>query len=105
MNQHLLFEIGVEEIPSGYMTPVLKDLKAQACRLFEEQRIAFSGVRTFGTPRRLTLHVERLEQSQGDLVREVVGPARAVAFDPEGRPTKAALGFARAQGSRWRPCA
>src|SRR5574337_1246191 len=98
MTQDLLFEIGIEEIPSSYMTSALKDLKTQACRLFEEQRITFSGVRTFGTPRRLTLHVERLEQSQGDLVREVVGPSRAAAFDPEGRPTKAAFGFARAQG-------
>src|SRR5574337_949212 len=98
MTQDLLLEIGTEEIPSGYMMPALKDLKAQACRLFEGQRIAFSGVRTFGTPRRLTLHIERLEQSQGDLVREVVGPSRVAAFDPEGRPTKAAQGFARAQG-------
>lgn len=98
MTQELLLEIGIEEIPSGYMTPALKDLKAQACRLFEGQRIAFSGARTFGTPRRLTLHVERLEQTQGDLVREVVGPARTAAFDPEGRPTRAALGFARAHG-------
>ena len=65
MTQDLLFEIGTEEIPSSYMTSVLKDLEAQACRLFEEQRIAFSGVRTLGTPRRLTLYVERLDQSQG----------------------------------------
>ncbi|PWB48568.1 MAG: glycine--tRNA ligase subunit beta [Candidatus Methylomirabilota bacterium] len=98
MTQELLFEIGIEEIPSGYLMPALKDLEAQARRLFEEQRIAFKDVRTFGTPRRLVLYVERLEQNQGDLVREVVGPARAAAFDPEGRPTKAALGFARAQG-------
>lgn len=98
MIQDLLFEIGIEEIPSSYMTPALKDLEAQACRLFEEYRIAYTGVRVFGTPRRLTLHVERLDQNQGDLVREVVGPSRVAAFDPEGRPTKAALGFARAQG-------
>ncbi|MDD5559171.1 glycine--tRNA ligase subunit beta [Candidatus Methylomirabilis sp.] len=96
MTQDLLFEIGTEEIPSSYMTSILKDLEAQACRLFAEQRIAFSGVRTFGTPRRLTLYVERLDQSQDDLVREVVGPSSAVAFDQEGRPTKAAHGFARA---------
>ncbi|HWR21491.1 MAG TPA: glycine--tRNA ligase subunit beta [Verrucomicrobiae bacterium] len=97
MTQDLLFEIGTEEIPSSYITSILKDLEAQACRLFEEQRIAFSGMRTLGTPRRLTLYVERLDQSQGDLVREVVGPSRAVAFDQDGLPTKAALGFAKAQ--------
>ncbi len=98
MAKDLLFEIGTEEIPSGYMAAALKDLEAVACRLFEDQRIAFSGVRTLGTPRRLTLHIERLEETQGDLVREVVGPPKAVAFDQEGHPTKAAVGFARAHG-------
>ncbi|MGH7430001.1 MAG: glycine--tRNA ligase subunit beta, partial [Candidatus Methylomirabilaceae bacterium] len=98
MTKDLLFEIGTEEIPSGYMAPALKDLEAEARRLFQEQRVAFSGVRTFGTPRRLVLYVERLEETQSDRVREIIGPARSVAYDQEGRPTKAALGFARAQG-------
>jgi glycyl-tRNA synthetase beta chain len=98
MTKELVFEIGTEEIPSGYMTPALRDLEAEACRLFQEERITFSGVRTLGTPRRLALYVERLEETQSDRVREVVGPAKAVAYDQEGHPTKAALGFARAQG-------
>ena len=98
MTRELLFEIGTEEIPSGYMAAALKDLEAQARGIFRDQRIACSGIRTYGTPRRLTLHVERLQETQGALVREVVGPAKAVAFDQEGRPTKAAVGFARAQG-------
>ncbi len=98
MTKELVFEIGTEEIPSGYMTSALRDLEAEACRLFQEERIAFSGVRTLGTPRRLALYVERLEETQSDRVREVVGPAKAVAYDQEGHPTKAALGFARAQG-------
>ncbi|MBI3780820.1 MAG: glycine--tRNA ligase subunit beta, partial [candidate division NC10 bacterium] len=98
MTKELVFEIGTEEIPSGYMTPALRDLEAEACRLFQEERIAFSGVRTLGTPRRLALYVEQLEETQSDRVREVVGPAKAVAYDQEGHPTKAAIGFARAQG-------
>jgi glycyl-tRNA synthetase beta chain len=98
MTKELVFEIGTEEIPSGYMTSALRDLEAEACRLFQEERITFSGVRTLGTPRRLALYVERLEETQSDRVREVVGPAKAVAYDQEGHPTKAALGFARAQG-------
>jgi len=98
MTKELLFEIGTEEIPSGYMAAALKDLEAQARGIFRDQRIACSGIRTYGTPRRLTLHVERLQEIQDALVREVVGPAKAVAFDQEGRPTKAAVGFARAQG-------
>ncbi len=98
MTKDLLFEIGTEEIPSGYMAPALKDLESEARRLFHEQRVAFSGVQTLGTPRRLVLYVERLEETQSDRVREVVGPAKSIAYDQEGRPTKAALGFARAQG-------
>ena len=98
MTKELLFEIGTEEIPSGYMAAALEDLEAQAHGIFRDQRIACSGIRTYGTPRRLTLHVERLQEIQDALVREVVGPAKAVAFDQEGRPTKAAVGFARAQG-------
>jgi glycyl-tRNA synthetase beta chain len=97
-HQDLLLEIGTEEIPSSDMTSVLKDLEGRACRLFDEQRLVFSGIQTLGTPRRLTLYVERLEQNQSNLVREVVGPPKAVAFDQECRPTKAALGFAKAQG-------
>ena len=81
MAKDLLFEIGTEEIPSGYMVSALNDLETQARGIFKDQRIACSGVRTYGTPRRLTLYVERLEESQGALVREIVGPAKAVAFD------------------------
>src|SRR3972149_11322157 len=98
MTKEVLFEIGTEEIPAGYMAAALKDLEAQARGIFRDQRIACSGIRTYGPPRRLTLHVERLQETQGALVRDVVGPAKAVAFDQEGRPTKAAVGFARAQG-------
>lgn len=97
MTRDLLLEIGTEEIPSSDMASILQHLEVRACRLFEEQRIVFSGARTLGTPRRLTLHIERLEQNQGDLIREVVGPSKAVAFDRDGHPTKAAFGFAKAQ--------
>jgi len=64
MTKELLFEIGTEEIPSGYMAAALKDLEAQAHGIFRDQRIACSGIRTYGTPRRLTLHVERLQETQ-----------------------------------------
>ena len=104
MGKELLFEIGTEEIPSGYLPPALEDLKAVAGRLLAEQRLAYTALRTLGTPRRLTLLVEDLAERQADAGREVIGPPKAVAFDAEGRPTKAAEGFARAQGvGRGRP--
>ena len=98
MGKELLFEIGTEEIPSGYLPPALEDLKAVASRLLAEQRLIFAELRTLGTPRRLTLFVDGLIECQADQRREVVGPPKAVAFDAEDKPTKAAEGFARAQG-------
>ncbi len=98
MGKELLFEIGTEEIPSGYLPPALEELKAVASRLLQEHRLTFAGIRTLGTPRRLTLCVDGLAEKQTDARREVIGPTRAVAHDAEGKPTRAAEGFARAQG-------
>ncbi len=98
MGKELLFEIGTEEIPSGYIPGALEDLRAVATRLFQENRLPCGAVRTLGTPRRLLLYVSDVAEKQEDTTRTVVGPARSVAFDREGRPTKAALGFARSQG-------
>ena len=98
MAKELLFEIGTEEIPSGYLPPALEDLKAVASRLLQEYRLTFAGIRTLGTPRRLILFVDGLAEKQADARREVIGPTRAVAYDAAGKPTRAAEGFARAQG-------
>lgn len=98
MGKELLLEIGVEEIPSSYIPGALGELAEGAKKLFQEQRILFSNLRTLATPRRLTLYVEEMEESQQPLTRTVVGPPKGTAFDAEGLPTKAALGFARAQG-------
>jgi len=96
--KELLFEIGTEEVPSVYMPDALRGLGEVADRLLREARLGFKRIRTLGTPRRLTLHVEGLAEKQTDEVREVVGPPKAAAYDKEGKPTAAALGFARAQG-------
>jgi len=98
MGYELLFEIGTEEIPSGYIPPALEELKAVAGRLLQEQRLSFVTVRTLATPRRLTLFVDGLAERQADARREIVGPPKTVAFDADGNPTRAAEGFARAQG-------
>ena len=96
--KELVFEIGTEEIPSVYMADALRDLQRIADQLLRQARLGFGRIRTLGTPRRLTLHVEALADKQADEVREVVGPPKSAAYDAEGKPTKAGLGFARAQG-------
>jgi glycyl-tRNA synthetase beta chain len=98
MHKELLFEIGTEEIPSEYLPAALTDLAATAKRLLAEERLAFDAVRTLATPRRLVLVAEGLAEAQEDRVRQVVGPTKAVAYDAQGNPTRAAQGFARAQG-------
>src|SRR4029077_7383908 len=60
--------------------------------------LAFQSVRTLGTPRRLTLVVEGLATQQTSMIKETMGPSKAVAFDPAGQPTRAATGFAAGQG-------
>jgi len=94
----LLLEIGVEELPYQFIAPALAVLKDSAEQLFNDQRLAFQSTRTMGTPRRLTLVVEGLATQQTSVIKEAMGPSKAVAFDPAGQPTRAATGFAAGQG-------
>jgi glycyl-tRNA synthetase beta chain len=94
----LLLEIGVEELPYQFIAPALAVLKDSAEQLLKDQRLAFQSARTFGTPRRLALVVEGLATQQTSMMKETMGPSKAVAFDPNGQPTRAATGFASGQG-------
>lgn len=93
----LLLEIGVEELPYQFISPALARLKESAEQLLTEQRLTFQAVRTLGTPRRLTLVVEGLVMQQASVMKEAMGPSKAVAFDQAGQPTRAAVGFAAGQ--------
>ena len=99
MGKELVFEIGTEEIPSTYMPGMIAALKDRAEAAFEEARLDFEGLETFGTPRRLVLHIADLAERQKPLQEEVLGPPVKNAFDENGNPTKAALGFARTNGA------
>ena len=94
----LLLEIGTEEIPASYIPPALKQMRELASKMLEEARIEHGEVTTIGTPRRLTLHVKDVSRRQERFERVITGPPKRIAFDEEGKPTKAALGFARKQG-------
>lgn len=97
MAKDLLLEIGTEEVPAHVMPGVLAQLKERAGKAFQENRIAFASVRTLGTPRRMTLLVKDLAEKQADVTSENRGPSVKIAFDADGKPTKAAQGFARGQ--------
>jgi len=94
-----LLEIGTEEIPASYIQPALDQMENQIIKLLKESRIDFESVRAIGTPRRLVLSVTGVSTRQADHTVEVMGPPRSVAFDEEGKPTKAAEGFARKAGT------
>jgi len=99
MSAELLLEIGTEEIPSAYLEEGLNELRRLAEACLKENRIEVTGnLRTYGTPRRLVLIGKTIAEKQEDLVKEMTGPPKTVAYDKEGKPTKAAIGFARRQG-------
>ena len=95
----LLFEIGTEELPAGYIEPALQQLRQGFEAKMMEQGVAHGLIRTLATPRRLTLIVEDLAQYQHDWHEEIMGPSVKAAYDNAGKPTKAAQGFARSKGA------
>ena len=94
-----LLEIGTEEIPASYIQPALEQLEQKIGKVLKDNRLDFKSVRTMGTPRRLVLSVEEVSTHQPDRTVEVMGPPKSIAFDEEGKPTKAAEGFARKIGA------
>ncbi|MDR0879282.1 MAG: glycine--tRNA ligase subunit beta [Clostridioides sp.] len=98
MSNYLLFEIGVEEMPSRFVGKTLEELKKNLGKSLEENRIGFDEIKALGTPRRLTLIVEGISESQTDLEEEVKGPSKKIAVDEGGNFTKPALGFMKSKG-------
>ncbi|MCL2340753.1 MAG: glycine--tRNA ligase subunit beta [Proteobacteria bacterium] len=94
----LLFEIGTEEIPAGYIQPALDVLAAEAAKKLQGLELAFESIRSFGTPRRLALAITGLQSRQADRRQEHIGPSKKAGFDANGKLTKAAEGFARSRG-------
>jgi glycyl-tRNA synthetase beta chain len=95
----LLFEIGCEEVPAGMLPKAEEELRASIEKLLVAESL-FHGVtvETFSAPRRLTAWVQGLPEKQTDVVNEVTGPPKSVAYDAVGAPTRAALSFAEKQG-------
>ena len=71
MNNYLLFEVGVEELPSRFVSSTLDQIKNNLTKLFNENRITFDNIETYGTPRRLTFIVKGISDRQSDLEEEV----------------------------------
>ncbi len=98
MAKDLLFEIGIEEIPARFMEPALNELKKLMAAALEEAGLTYEKLAAYGTPRRITLVIDKLAEEQPDREVESKGPAVKAAYDAEGNPTKALQGFCRGQG-------
>lgn len=97
MNKYLL-EIGVEELPYKFIPDAEKQLKAGFEKFANDNGISFSSIKTFATPRRLTVLIEGLPEKKEDVVKTVKGPIATIAYDKDGNLTPAANGFAKKNG-------
>lgn len=94
----LLFEIGGEELPPKALQRLSESLTASVVKGLDDRGIAHGDARSLATPRRLAVIVEGVETQQADRQEQRLGPAIAAAFDENGQPKPAAIGFAKSCG-------
>jgi len=97
MDRNVLIEIGTEEIPAGYLEPAARSFEKGLRDLFSSNKIPYSKISIFYTPRRLTVIVENIAEKQERVVNKIKGPPAALAYK-DGKPTKMARGFASSKG-------
>jgi glycyl-tRNA synthetase beta chain len=95
----LLFEIGTEELPAGFLAPALSQLEELFRRKAAALRLGHGRLQSLGTPRRLALQVFDLAERQEEGREELLGPSRQAGIDSAGAYTRAAEGFARSKGA------
>ena len=98
MSKNYLLEIGVEEIPARFVADTIVQMKNNAIELLNNERVKFTEVKIYTTPRRLTLLVSGLEDTNTSIEEKVKGPSKKISYDDKDNPTKALLGFMRGIG-------
>ncbi len=93
-----LLEIGVEELPARFIKPAEEGLLRLLKEGLDSRRIAYGQMRAYGTPRRIVVLIDEMDERQKENISLKYGPPAARAYDPEGKPMPAAIGFARSQG-------
>lgn len=97
MSKYLL-EIGVEELPYKFIPSACSQLKDAFAKLLNEQRIEYSSIETYATPRRLAVLIEDIQEKQPDITKSIKGPPARVAYNEDGTLSKAGEGFLKKQG-------
>lgn len=95
MNRDLFYEIGTEEIPARYINNALKEIKEILTKNLNELNINFEAIEVKATPRRFAILVKNIAEKQKDIKEEYKGPSKKIAYDSDGNPTKALLGFVK----------
>ena len=90
-----LLELGLEELPPKAMPVLMQSLKRIIENALQAAELSFSTVETSGAPRRLMLLIRGLATQQNNRKVERRGPAKQAAYDAEGQPTRALIGFAK----------
>jgi len=93
--KEFLLEIGIEEIPAGYIFGAMKKIEDFFRSRLLEKKLSFENIALYSTPRRFAIKISNLQTFQKDEIIEKVGPARSVSFDENGNLTKPASGFLR----------
>lgn len=94
----ILFELGCEELPPKSLKPLRDALQASVTEQLNEAEIGFDSIKAFAAPRRLAIRIEGVSDKQPDRSEQKRGPAIKAAFDSDGNPTRAAMGFAKGLG-------
>jgi len=100
MTKDLIFEIGTEELPAKYIPAAIEQFKERASDKFKSVALTYESIRVYATPRRLILFVKDLIDKQDDYTINIKGPTKKSAFDGQGNPTKALVGFLNGQKAR-----
>ncbi|MGM8897460.1 MULTISPECIES: glycine--tRNA ligase subunit beta [unclassified Psychrobacter] len=94
----ILFELGCEELPPKSLKPLRDAMQASVIEQLNEFNISFDSIKAFAAPRRLALQIQGISDKQPDRMEQKRGPAIKAAFDADGNPTRAAMGFAKGLG-------
>ena len=94
----ILFELGCEELPPKSLKPLRDALQASVTEQLNEADITFDSIKAFAAPRRLAIQIQGISDKQPDRSEQKRGPAIKAAFDSDGNPTRAAMGFAKGLG-------
>ncbi|WP_240403904.1 glycine--tRNA ligase subunit beta [Lactobacillus iners] len=97
MTKDYLFEIGTEEMPAHVVAKSVKQLADRTGKFLKDNGLSFENIKTFSTPRRLTILVQELAEKQADIDEIKKGPSKRIALDKDGNWSKAAEGFVRGQ--------